>query len=183
MGDRPVSNKLRLGITTDGHGLPLSMASGLLGAIGRLYPGTVMAETRGTESMAVTIQEADYLDPGDNTGEPIVAVKDDPQMLAFLTGLRDGSVQIGPPPWLSAMLLEATEGILSTTDAPNYLEMKLRSTSAAAEWFSWIVCRPGTPSPHELRRLAEARVAALEQQLRAAGIEPDIGPRDWDAGQ
>lgn len=165
---------LKLRISSPG-GMPLSVAGWLLQAIGSGYPGT-MIETgtgAGAGTLSLRIPAEDYLDrrPDQLNVAEIPPVKDDPDMIAFLDGLDGGGLRFGPPAWLTAMLEQALRMILEAVDPPNYVQMQLNAPDG--DRFSWIVCRPGRPSPHDLREAAEQRVAALEAQLRAAGIEPE----------
>lgn len=153
--------------------LPLGMVGFLLQTLGQAYPGTMIG-TGDTSHMVIRIPAGSRMD----SVEPVISAEDiaaakaeSPDMEMFLTSIRDANtVGVSVPDWLSALLTSASEGILEASGAPNYLSIEVKSERSKP--FAWIVCRPGTPSPHEFRQRAEARVAALEAQLRGAGIEP-----------
>lgn len=161
---------------TSGPGIPLSMAGYLLQAIGGAYPGTAIVPAKAhawePSTLLLRIPADDYLEPQDVDLEALLPTKDDPETLAFISGFGpDAEMRGTPPKWLTALLLSTTRGILEQAQPPNYLEMKLRDEQSG-DWFSWIVCKPGAPSPHDLRAVAEARVAELEAELAslAAGV-------------
>lgn len=177
------ARNLHLSIDAYG-GIPLPVAAFLLRALGTAYPGTQL-DTSGLSRavMSLRIPAADLYsadtdeDEDDDTDEDAtteewVADKDDPELVAFLNGFRDGSFSVSPPPWLSALLNHAARELVDALPgaAQNYLSLELHPREGHP--FYWIICRPGAESPHALRTKAEQRVAALEQQLRDAGIEP-----------
>jgi hypothetical protein len=169
---------LRLTITARG-GLPLSMAGYLLRAVGAAYPGT-MIETGSAgfgDVVCLRVPHADYVVPrkvGKKALAELAPGPDDEDLLAFTSGIRNGTVGTHPPAWLTALLSTVSEQILADTAAPNYLSMDLLKPDGSM-LCTWIVCRPGRPTPHQLRQAADARVALLERQLRDAGIEPVAG--------
>lgn len=77
----------------------------------------------------------------------------------------------------------ATSPTRSPTPAPTTCRFSSTPPTAPGDSFAWIICRPGKASPHDLRTAAEARVAEVEAQLRAAGIEPVAAPADDQASE
>lgn len=156
-------------------GIPLSMAGFLLRAIGTAYPSTRITQAPGfSPGLALLIDRADFLTADTDADiADLVPDKDDPALVAFTSGFRDGGVGVSPPPWLAALLIATSEQIIEAADPPNYLEMRIGTVPG--EWHSWSITRPGGRTPHELRRAADARVAVLEAQLRSHGIEPEAG--------
>jgi hypothetical protein len=174
---------LRIGITAAGGRLPMAMTGYILSALCAAYPGMQLATTsRFGEVLSLHIPAGDYLEPAtvdESTLANLVPDKEDPDLVAFTSGLAEGALKIGPPPWLSELLLHAAQALnaaIETAGAPNYLTLDL-FTPDGSETFTWIICRPGHPSPHELRQLAEARAEQLEKQLRDHGIKPARRPR------
>lgn len=161
-------------------GMPLSMAGYILRAIGAGYPNTVI-DSRKSEpwdsDLTLVIPASDYIESDPDISDWHLAEmapdKDDPALVAFTSGIRDGSFGVTPPPWITAMLRVAAESIEDSIKdiAPNYLSIELHPEDSGAP-FVWIICRRDGKSPHDLRVAAETRVAVLEEQLREAGVKP-----------
>lgn len=91
-----------------------------------------------------------------------------PDTEAFLRSFKDGTFEITPPEWFGPLFVGAFQQTLDAHDAPNYLEMRLQSHVDPGKQYALILCRPGRPSPHELRRQAEAERDILSAALRRA---------------
>lgn len=183
---------IRLSLDTPG-GIPLTLAGYLLRALGTAYPNCAVDTTGsgwGSPVMTVRIPASDlYLDDDESIDDTqIVAlaadIKDDPATVAFTNGFRDGSLSVSPPPWLSELLVTTARNLADaiSEQCENYLQVEIQAADGTGDSFAWIICRPGKPSPHDLRRTAEARVTVLEAQLRAASIEPVAAPADSTDG-
>lgn|SRR5512146_606102 len=68
-----------------------------------------------------------------------------------------------PESW-AQMMLASFRWYLDEHDAPNYVQMPMTDMTTG-ETYECFIGRPGGKSPHELRKLAEARVAQLEAEL------------------
>lgn len=182
--DTATDTRLRLNIDSPG-GLPLRVAGFLLQAVGHAYPGTQIDTGKGgfgAPVLSLLIPREDYLQSDGLTEEELAALapgKDEPGLTAFTNGFRDGSLSVGPPPWMATMLRNTAEqvhdAVVEGSNPANYLQVEILPQDGG-ESFKWIICRRGGQSPHELREQAEARVAQLEAQLREHGIEPVYEP-------
>lgn len=158
--------------------LPLAVTGALLEAIGAVWPDASI-RTDGTNPTEMTVRitgPARELDDDALAALAGAAAHDDDdhddQVELFLSQLRDGSFGIKSEEWVSKLFVGAFANILDQhPDATNYVEMSLHDPETGAR-YNVIVTRPGGASPHQLRAAAEARVAALEAQLRAAGLDP-----------
>lgn len=158
-------------------GIPLSMASYLLRAIGALYPNTAIKPgTRYGPTLQLLIPQGDLsaADAADVTAEDLAALggeKDVAELTAFTSGWRDGTLGLRPPPWLSSLLQTAAQQMVDAMPptAENYVAIEIKRPGAGhrpdQEPFTWIVCRPGRPSPHDLRKRAEEERDRLRELL------------------
>lgn len=181
----PTRPDIRLSLDSPG-GIPLTLAGFLLRALGIAYPNCAVDTSGrgfGSPVMSVRIPGSDlYLDGESIDDAQLVAlaadIKDDPATVAFTDGFRDGSLSASPPPWLSTLLVTTARNLTEaiSEQCENYLQVSLSAADGTGDSFAWIICRPGKPSPHDLRLAAETRVGELEAQLRAAGIKPVAAP-------
>lgn len=84
-------------------------------------------------------------------------------------GLRvaeDGTpvVDVHFPESFAQIMLTSFRWYLDEHDAPNYVQMPMTDMTTG-ETYECTIGRPGGKSPHELRKVAEARVAQLEAEL------------------
>jgi hypothetical protein len=84
-------------------------------------------------------------------------------------GLRvaeDGTVVVDVhfPESFAQLMLANFRWYLDEHDAPNYVQMPMTDMTTG-ETYVCTIGRPGGQSPHEMRRLAEARVMQLEAEL------------------
>jgi hypothetical protein len=166
------ADDLELEINARG-GLPLSLAEYLLRAVGAAYPHTQLKADGGGgpfgpgPTMTLLIPRTDLYEAevSDEELAMLGGEKDVAELTAFTTGWRDGALGISPPSWLSTLLQHAAEQMVDAMSpaAENYVAITIDQSDG--EPFTWIVCRPGRPSPHDLRRQAEAERDELRHAL------------------
>jgi hypothetical protein len=166
--DRQVGGDLTLEINARG-GIPLSLAAYLLRAVGAAYPNTQIKNGGGYgPTLQLLIARDDLYEATDVTDEDLASLggeKDIAEMAAFTSGWRDGALGLGPPAWLSSLLQVTAEQMVDAMPpaAENYVAIEINCPGR--DPFVWIVSRPGRPSPHDLRRQAEAERDAARTQL------------------
>jgi hypothetical protein len=75
--------------------------------------------------------------------------------------------------------VEACRTILDDADADNYVEIDFHVADGPT--YKMVIGRPNKPTPHEMRRRAEAKLAAVEDVLDGFGHLTDPGPSGHDA--
>ena len=82
---------------------------------------------------------------------------------------EDGTpvVDVHFPESFAQMMLANFRWYLDEHEAPNYVQMPMTDMTTG-ETYVCTIGRPGGKSPHEMRKLAEARVAQLESELARA---------------
>lgn len=83
-----------------------------------------------------------------------------------LSVAEDGTpvVDVHLPESFAQLMLASFRWYLDKHEAPNYVQMPMTDMKTG-ETYVCTIGRPGGKSPHEMRMLAEARVAELEAQL------------------
>ena len=79
---------------------------------------------------------------------------------------EDGTpvVDVHFPESFAQLMLASFRWYLDEHEAPNYVQMPMTDMTTG-ETYTCTIGRPGGKSPHEMRLLAEARVAQLEAEL------------------
>lgn len=155
--------------------LPLDVAASLMRVLGELYPSATV-ENGQTELVfhipdAERFREDTALDEDRSQGAaPAIRTTGDAE--AVLQRIDNGTFHLSVPEYLGKLLGGLATRALDGADAPNYLAIRMVG-GEGANGFDVIVCRPGRPSPHELRARAEERCARLADALRSAGVDPD----------
>lgn len=178
---------LRLDVSVRDGGMPLGLTSYLLRAVGTAYPGT-MLDTRGSvggPTLSMLIPHAEIYAQAVTDGDLacLLTEADLEEVTAFTTGWRNGAVGLRFPMWLSTLLRTTAEQMVQAMPptAENYVALDIVSPDGG-EPFVWIVCRPGRPSPHELRQAAEQRAADLFDECTRLKVE-NARLRDQLAGR
>jgi hypothetical protein len=162
---------LTLRISGGDLGIPLRVAGFLAEAIGSAYPNTMICDSEGEHQFVFRIPAEDYLHTTNPDLSELLPKTDDPQLVMFVTAVQEGRFGVAPPPWLGQLVARAAAMLESVNYAPNYLALTI-AIPDGGDPVTWLVCRRGRPTPHDLRLRAERRVAVLEEQLRAHEIEP-----------
>jgi len=84
-----------------------------------------------------------------------------------VTGDGTPVVDVHFPESFAQLMLASFRWYLDKHDAPNYVQMPMTDMTTG-EVYVCTIGRPGGKSPHEMRMLAEARVAQLEAELAKA---------------
>lgn len=166
---------IRLTVSAQGGvPLPLSLAAYLLRAIGAAYPSACVTTARLGSTLSMRIPRSDVVrrtdtQVTDHDLAEIAPVPTDPDTVSFLEDFPDlTGVGVRIPSWLSAWLSHTALELASRLpdEAVNYLSIRLGDPDEPDNSFTWIITRPGQPSPSDLHQAALARIEQLEQQLR-----------------
>jgi len=152
--------------------LPLDVTASLMAAVAALYPSATVSGTG--SALIFNISKHDRCADTTHITASLEQVSPtrpslDDRVVALLTAVDDGTFEMTVPEYLGTLLSGLATRALNAENAPNYLAIKMRGPAGL---FEIIVCRPGRPSPHELRELAEERAKRYAAALRAAGIDP-----------
>jgi hypothetical protein len=164
--------------------LPLDITGRVTEAIGTIYPNaTIRTDTGDGRHLVVAVPDDDRWAPEDfddsdaESGE--TAKPSRPPMIdaesveAILVSLEDGSFGISASHYLGALFAGMARQALADADAPNYVVITIGDPANPTDVYDLIVCRPGRPSPNDLRRQAEERADRYAAALRDAGIDPE----------
>lgn len=149
--------------------LPLNVSAQLMRAVGCLWPDAKILPA-GSAEMVFGIPDT----IADVTDEQLEACADDTDDGgAMIQAFTPGRLNIAPGHELALFLADGLADAFPP-EAVNYIEMPL------VDGRTIVVLRRHGASPHQLRQIAEDRVAQLEQQLTDAGIEPVAAkPASW----
>jgi hypothetical protein len=163
--------------------LPMDVVTTLTRALSVLYPNGAFdqAKSAGGELVAV-IPEEDRLSR-DATKKALRASKsptDDPESEGQLHELDEaGTVGLELPEVAKAQLAEICVAMLSTSDAPNYMEIPVRTADGTQ--YAVAACRGMKQTPHALRMEAEQALAEARAKLAAVESRIMIFPKGWPA--
>lgn len=164
--------------------LPLDLVGELTTWVGTRYPNATITHNGVQYSgLTITIPASDYYAPVEPNRKPLDEIAQDrlqdPETTAFLTALTSNGIQTSLPGWLSTLLSSFSTQVLDTINPENYVELSVTHHHGDTRPFKWIICKPGQPSPHDLRQKAQASYNALRDQLEEtldAAHHEDINP-------
>ena len=166
-------------VTTEGATLvrialpiPLDIVGQIMKLVGTLYPNSTV-KTQGGDHMVLCIPDSDrYLDDDDDTLDSASpATRGSRQAEAILEQIKDGVFSISEAEFVGRLFAGIFGKLLDDSEAPNYLQITM--AGADGQHYAVIVCRPGQPSPHDLREAAEAKAERYATRLRELGEDPD----------
>lgn len=152
--------------------LPIDIVSNLTQALAAVYPNTTTgasARPYGETRVTYTITAHDRENPQppgitDPTG--LTPAQEGMDLLAMSASGTAWTM----PEWIGRMVIPMFRSTLEMfPEAENYLEQQFTVEDDPIPWVA-LILRPEGKTPHELRRVAEARVAELERQL--AELQP-----------
>jgi hypothetical protein len=148
--------------------LPLDVAAGIMSAIGTRWPDSVVksdAALPGREELVMALRgEVTEVDE-ETLGEISYAQAATPEaMKAYLTSVKDGTLGVSVPGWISKVFVGMFGELLSSQEAQNFVELRVLDDETG-EPYTVTVIRPKGKTPMDLLSEAQTRIGELEDAL------------------
>lgn len=153
--------------------LPMSVVAALMSGVGTMWPDATIVTDKevggfGPSFMTFRLPKTAPAEPA----EAATPVEMDEVLDAWIHGFRPGGVVLEPSEAFGSWLaMHFWDVLTANPEAINYVQMGVFDPKNGRQ-LNVLILNPDGKTPHELCMEADARVARLEEQLRAAGLEP-----------